>query len=170
MNLILKVMLVLIAFCITASIAVPTRTTATEKPGSKLVLQVAAVLHASGPTLAFSITNTSNTDIEGFEISQDPQRITVVMPNSKERQYFFSAGPRPSGVPTPVIKPQQTLINKLDASELFGKLRIKEAGTFRLYWQRLEQETLYKSNEIVILREEKTPVFNPTTGRTEPPA
>lgn len=155
--------------CCALSMAAPV-VGAADKSQPNLVLQVAAVLNEDGPTLAFSITNTGMTDIKYFEVGQDPQRVIVVTPDGQEKQYFFSAGPRLTDVPAPVIKPKQTILQKLNAFELFGNLQIKEAGVFRVYWQRSEVTSVYKSNEIAILREEKTPIYNPSTGRIEPPA
>ena len=149
---------------------------AAPKPAPKkdvpIVLSVAAVLNEPGPTVAFTVTNKGKTDIPDLEPGQDPSRVFVVKPNGEEVKFGFSAGPPAPGTKPRVVAPNESKTYKMNVFVLFGMLNLKDAGVYRLYWARSQQQgdsvVIYKSNEIPILREPGTPTYNPSTGAADP--
>jgi hypothetical protein len=142
------------------------------KPEDAVSLTVSAVLNAPGPTLAFTITNNTKLLVPSIEAGQDPSRIIVVKPTGEEVTDFFIAGPPRPGTQRPMLTPTQSRTSNRNVFELFGKMQLKEPGIYRVYWKFLQKQgnavVEHRSNEIPILREAGTPVFNPFTGRPEP--
>lgn len=137
-----------------------------DKPA--ISLSIAAVLNAPGPTFTFTMTNNSDKDVPYYAAGAYPSIIAIVTPGGKEEERFILAGRPGPDFKQPMLKPGESMSRKENIFELFGTMRFKSPGTYRLYWRLGRTQdgagVQYKSNEIPIIREKGTPIFHSAHG------
>lgn len=130
-----------------------------NKPNTpRVTLQVAVSLGAPSTTFVFSVTNNGEEDLVTVPIATNQNRIVIVKPGGAQVE-IHNLGLLIEPV---IIKPKQSLVQNIVASQFFAPGTFDEVGLYRLGMKlRVDDkekpgETIeYRSNEVLLIKEIK---------------
>jgi hypothetical protein len=136
---------------------------APENKKDDVTLEIAAALGERGsPILVFTRTNNTDHDLIVYAAGILDSPIFIVKPSGE--QVELRANPILTKDMT--LKPKQNSRARMDTSDLFLLFDLDEPGSYRIYWTAIPEgnKTVFKSNDILIYRDQKIPATDPKTG------